>query len=252
MSKPVSTYSDYSALAHAVVRVSDGKLGIGGSGLLSLFAKARGFDSSQAFKASFPVSPEAPQGVSSPAPDIGSAREKISAQLRSSVSEFFFSGFDVSKMVREAVTEAIFQKESARAMDIRSALYGRELHTQFIEDIFTYPQTSKDFDLDYLVKIHGNDAYRNVCNSRNVAHMSFVDGLLFRVQRESAEIAFREMLDEMLTLLQLSVLNNYTVRQLISGQYVEPRNPEMLLNNEVFRQNFLIILNQLLVSEYMD
>lgn len=251
MSKPVSTFSDYSALAHAVVRVSDGKLGIGGSGLLSLFAKARGFDSAQAFKASFPVSPEVPQGAFS-VPCSGSPREKISMQLRSSVSEFFFSDFDVSKSVREAVTEAVFQKESARQMDIRSALYGSELHTQFIEDIFTYPQTSKDFDIDYLVKIHGNDAYRNVCNSRNVAHMSFVDGLLFRVQRESVEIAFREMLDEMLTLLQISVLNNYPVRQSILGQYAEPRNPEMLLNNEVFRQHFLIILNQLLVSEYMD
>ena len=153
MSKSFSTYSDYSAFAHAVVRASDGRLGINGSGLLSLFAKARGFDSPQAFKASFPVSPEAGQPVmgSADARPADSPREKISAEFRSSLHEFFFSEYEVSMNVRAALTRIIFHAGALRNNHVRNELCAG-LDNRFIDELFSYPLTSREFDLDYIVR----------------------------------------------------------------------------------------------------
>jgi hypothetical protein len=250
MSKSFSTYSDYSAFAHSVVRASDGRLGINGSGLLSLFAKARGFDSPQAFKASFPVSPEAAQsgvGLTHPA---NSPREKISAEFRSSLHEFFFSEYEVSMKVRAALTRIIFHAGALRNNHVRNELCAG-LDNRFIDELFSYPLTSREFDLDYIVKVYGDQAYKDLCNSQNVAHMRFTDGLLFRVQKGAAELAFRDMLDEVVILLQ-QLLSSPLERQAIINGNNGSADSERLLHNEALHRRITDILNSVSISEYMD
>jgi hypothetical protein len=252
MSKSFSTYSDYSAFAHAVVRASDGRLGINGSGLLSLFAKARGFDSPQAFKASFPVSPEAGQPVmgSADARPADSPREKISAEFRSSLHEFFFSEYEVSMNVRAALTRIIFHAGALRNNHVRNELCAG-LDNRFIDELFSYPLTSREFDLDYIVKVYGDQAYKDLCNSHNVVHMRFPDGLLFRVQKGAAELAFRDMLDEVVILLQ-QLLSSPLERQAIINSNNGSADSESLLHNKDFHRRITDIISSVSISEYMN
>ncbi|MEG0869614.1 MAG: hypothetical protein RSG77_21555 [Hafnia sp.] len=242
MSKKISSFSDYSAFAHGVVRVSGEKLMISASGLLTLFARASGFESSQAFKASFDEVPRQPESL----------RDRISARLRVLVSDFFFSKADASVQVRVELMKLLTNDALRRGHLWVSALYGNGLDREFIEEAVACP--TDEAVLGYVVKIHGDAAYSKICVGRSDFHkMSFVDGVLYRVQKGSWEIAFSNMLTDVVVELDVKFkFSNAEFRKEFMASLDGQTQPEALVNNPVFRRVVDEILAECQVEDYLD
>ena len=182
----LDSFSGYFVFAVKVVQVANGRIKIGVDNLLNLIARAKGFDSVREFKAALD------QAAVQKLP----RNEAALFELRYALSAFFLSSNEFSNSVRFVVSTELF------GSNVSSSDLVQKIGVNHFDRIFA-AQYSSDIDnedmLNFFVRIHGDDAFKDMLSDREEAlasgqedflKQSFVNSVMRRVQRVSFEKQF--------------------------------------------------------------
>lgn len=194
----LDSFSGYFVFAVKVIQVANGRIKISVDNLLNLIARAKGFDSVSEFKAALD------QAAVQKLP----RNEAALFELQYALSAFFLSSNEFSNSVRFVVSTEML------GPNVSSSDLVQKIGFNHLDRLFA-AQYSSDIDnedmLNFFVRIHGDDAFKDILSDREEAlasgqedflKQSFVNSVMRRVQRISFEKQFMVSVNAVLVELE--------------------------------------------------
>lgn len=223
MNKQLTTksFGEYSALAHATMRLCDKALPKNGAALLYLFARAKGFDSSQAFKKAFEDDKQWSDAISAamrinPEPEMLVTTAYHGALLR------FFEVGPVAASIGEIIYQIISGEGRFSHYGTSYGVSQEKLDHKYANELLRSPATQNLYDT--VVGVYGDVSYQTLCMTARDFPAKSYSFIAAEVQREAWRHGFCVMLHS--TLIELDLrLQSKSFRKNVRAEMEGSKDP---------------------------